>query len=363
MISEFFKNFKLNDYANNEPKVNSYEKIIDCSLGTNPFINSKDLQKKISSIFYDINSYPSYFEYDLLKNELCKLWYKKTSTILEPFNISFSTGTRSILKILNSFFLDKNSLVLGYSPQFSRYVSEVELRRSCYINYKLSPKNNYKFIVDDFIKYIDKKYDLIYIDNPNNPTGQIIKINDIEKIVSIAKKYNSYVIIDEAYGDYMDDSNSAISLINNYDNIIILRSATKFYGLANLGIGYIITNKEIIQLFDKANIMFPVSDLACKAFTWIIQNSNLIDYTKKSVQDNKEKLINFLNDKDFLYTDVHTPILTIYSNKYSHLANKLLEYNVISESCEGFNNLNSMYTRIRIPKETDSLIEILKNII
>ena len=365
MISKFFKNFQLNDYANNEINTTSNKngKIIDCSLGTNAFIDSKDLREKLSSIIYDINSYPSYSEYNSLKNTLCDFWYKKTFVTLNLNNISFSTGTRSILKIINSFFLDKNCLVLGYSPQFSRYVSEVKLKEANYIDYKLSFENNYKFIVNDFIKYIDRQYDLIYIDNPNNPTGQIISIEDIELIANLAKKYNTYVVIDEAYGDYMDDSNSAISLANKYTNIIILRSATKFYGLANLGIGYIVANEEIIELFDKANIMFPISDFACKAFAYSIQNDNLISHTKQLVQENKKKLISSLDSKNFLYTDFRTPIFTIYSTKYDHLANKLIEYNVISESCEGFDNLNSKYTRIRIPKEIDSLIMVLKKVL
>ena len=363
MISKFFLNYKLNDYANNKIIINNNEKVIDCSLGTNPYIDENKLHKKISSIPFNVNSYPSYDEYDILKKELCNLWDKAISAKLTYDNISFSTGTRSILKILNSFFLDKNSIVLGYSPEFSRYVSEVELQESKYIDYKLSQKNNYKFILDDFIKYIDKKYDLIYIDNPNNPTGQIIDIKDIEKIISIAQKYHTYVIIDEAYGDYMDDSNSAISLINKYDNVIILRSATKFYGLANLGIGYLVANEEIIKLFDKANIMFPISDFTCKSFIWAIKNFNFFKYTKNLVQKNKEKLINSLNPNNYLYTNTSTPIMTIKSNKYEHISNKLLEYNIITESCDGFQNLNSQFTRIRIPKEIDSLIEKLKIII
>ena len=136
---------------------------------------------------------------------------------------------------------------------------------------------------------IDSKYSVISIENPNNPTGQIIDINDIEKIVRKAKQYGIFVIIDEAYGDYMSLNNSAIKLVGKYNNIIVLKSASKFYGLPNHRIGYLFAEKELIKIYDEIALPFAFSDLSASIFIKIIKNYRKFEDTKvKTMEVNKK---------------------------------------------------------------------------
>lgn len=215
----------------------------------------------------------------------------------------------------------------------------------------------------DFIRKINNKYDIIEIENPNNPTGQIIDIADIEKIIIEAKQYNIIVIVDEAYGDYMDKNNSSIKLVNKYNNVIVLRSASKFYGLPNHRIGYVFADKNIIKVYNEISIPFPFSDLSASIFIKILQNNNKLEYTKAKIIEAKEKMCSAIAKDNYLYTNMETPIFTIKTNKYDDLTQKLKEEGIISEDCSYFINLNNTYSRIRINKNYDKVIKIMSRIL
>lgn len=363
MINEFYKNFRVRDYMNEDVlKSVSSKNIIDCSLGTNPFIDEKIIEKYIKECSSEINKYP-YLQYELLKEELLNFWKKIISEKIDKNNIAFGSGTMGILRNLSEFLIREGTKVLGIAPQFPRFISEVELKKGIYEYYKLEKSNNYKFIVNDFLKQINFNYIIISIENPNNPTGQIININDIEKVVAEAKKYNSMVIVDEAYGDYMPVDNSAISLVEKYDNVMVLRSASKFYGLPNHRIGYMFADKEIIKIYNEISIPFQFSDLSASIFIQILKNYEKLEYTKLKTVEINEKIYNSIKEENYIYTSTRTPIFTVKSNKYENLTKKLIEKGILAEGCGYFMNLDDTYARIRINKDYEKIIEVLSEIL
>ena len=168
--------------------------------------------------------------------------------------------------------------------------TKIKLKKGIYEYYSLEEKNNYKFIATDFIEKIDSTYSLISIENPNNPTGQIIDINDIEKAVRKAKQYNIMVIVDEAYGDYMPLDNSAIKLVGKYNNIMVLRSASKFYGLPNHRVGYMFADKELVKIYNEIAIPFPFSDLSASVFIKVLKDYNKLEFTKQKKMEVNQKI-------------------------------------------------------------------------
>ena len=262
MIDNFYKDFKVRDYLDNEDlKEQLSDNFIDCSLGTNDFINGDIIKKYIGKSDYELNKYPI-IEYELLKEEIVNYWNKYSEYNLTIDNISFGTGVMGILRNLSEFLINEKTTVFGCAPQFPRFISEVELKKGKYDYYSLDINNNFKFNIDDFLNKMSKNHDVIHIENPNNPTGQIIDIKDLELIVKKAKKYNNIVIIDEAYGDYMDNYNSAITLIGRYDNLIVTRSASKFYGLPNHRVGYLFASKELIKIYNE--ITLQIGRASCR---------------------------------------------------------------------------------------------------
>lgn len=363
MIDEHYKNFKVRDYMNEE-SLSSYlaTNIVDCSLGTNPFIEESMIKQYISEANSEINRYPS-LEYELLKEELLKFWKKHLYNDINKNNIAFGAGAMGILRNICEFLIQEGTKVLGIAPQFPRFISEVELKKGIYEYYSLEMKNNYKFIAKDFIKKNNSNYSLISIENPNNPTGQIIDVNDIEKIVIKAKQYNIIVIIDEAYGDYMSSDNSAIKLVGKYDNIIVIRSASKFYGLPNHRIGYMFSNKELVKIYNEIAIPFSFSDLSASIFIKVLKDYDKLEFTKQKIKEVNQKIFDSINLDNYLYTNIETPIFTIRTNKYDNLTKQLMKENIIVENCSYFTNLDNTYARIRITKNYEKLIKILSRIL
>ena len=363
MIEEYYRNFKVRDYMDDVVlREQSLDDIIDCSLGTNDFIDCNKIKKYIIKSNYELNKYPI-LEYDLLKKELIHYWNKQVGISLNEKNIAFGAGIMGILRNISEFLINEKKVILGCAPQFPRFISEVELKRGKYEYYAISEKNNFKFDVNELLKMISKKYDVIHIENPNNPTGQIIDISDIEKVIEKAKKYNIIVIVDEAYGEYMVSNNSAIKLVEKYDNLIVLRSASKFYGLPNHRVGYLFSNERIVKIYNEVTIPFPFSDLSANVFRNILENYKEMDFTREKVVEIKRKMLNTLKEENYLYTDIETPIFTVKSNKYENLSNELRKKGIIAENCLTFLNLDSTYVRLRIPRDWKRLLSILVDVL
>lgn len=359
MIDKFYKSFKIRDYMDdNVLKNQSSCDLLDCSLGTNAFIDNNFINEFILKSNYEINKYPI-IEYELLKQELLKYWNNYSQYKLTINNISFGSGVMGLLRNISEFLINEHVQILGCAPQFPRFVSEVELKKGLYDYYSLDKNNNFKFDINAFLSKTSNKYDLIHIENPNNPTGQIIKFEYIEEIVKKAKDYNSIVIVDEAYGDYMSANNSAITLVGKYNNLVVLRSASKFFGLPNHRIGYLFASEEFIKIYDKISIPFPFSDLSANVFRNILKNSNKLDYTKQLVIDINKKIYENLNNSSYLYTNLETPIFTVKSNKYENLSAELEKHGLLTENCRTYLNLNNKYARIRISKDCERLLDIL----
>lgn len=361
MIKDFYKKFRIKDYMDNELKEKKID-YIDCSLGTNPFIEKRRVIEYIKKADFTPNEYVSN-EYLLLKEALLDMYKTYVVDSVNKDNISFGSGTMGIIRNLSEFIIEKDSNVLGVSPQFTRFISEVELKQGKYDSYYLKEENNYKFVVDEFIYKMTPNIDLIYIDNPNNPTGQIIGIADIEKIVKKAEENGTIVLIDEAYGDYMDIKNSAITLTEKYDNVITIRSASKFYGLPNHRIGYLFASKEIIRIYNEISIPFPFSDLSASIFVNALKDYENISKTKEQVKEAKEYILKSIGSEKYLQTDNSTPIFTMKTDLDIDLTNKLIELGIITESGKNFVNLDERYSRMRINKEYRKIVERLKRIL
>ena len=363
MIDQFYENFKVRDYMDDKTLKEIFsENILDCSLGTNDFINNEFIKSYIEKSNYEINKYPS-IEYDLLKDELIKYWQNNSNVFLKRENISFGGGVMGIIRNISEFLINEKTNILDCAPQFPRFISEIELKRANYNYYDMSNEENFKFNVNSLLNMISPKCDLIHIDNPNNPTGQIIKIDDIKRIIKEAQRYNIFVVIDEAYGDYMTDNNSAIKLVTEFDNVAVIRSASKFYGLPNHRVGCLFASEKFIKIYNKITIPFQFSDLSANVFRNIIKDYRKLQYIKEEIKEIKKGILDELKPDNYLYTNIETPIFTIKTNKYENLSAELRRNGIIVENCCTFLNLDNRYARIRIPREWKKLLEVLVNIV
>lgn len=360
-IKEHISNYKIKDYIEDE-EMNLYKKgYIDCTVGVNSFIDTTKYNKILKSSKIK-NTYTD-MEYTDLNYVLQDYW--KEIINLNFNNISFGQGTIGCIRGIFDTILNKGSKVLGIAPGFPRIVSEVELHQGIFEYCNLDKENNYIFNSDFVIQKINMSndYEILYIDNPNNPTGQIIPINEIEIIVSKCQESNIFVIIDEAYGDYMSNNNSAIKLVNKYNDIAVCKSASKAYGLADNRVGYIVSNEQFIKAYKIMALPFPFSELSEILFIHALKESNFLNesleqikLSKKYVLEEVEKLKNI----SILCTSVETPIFTMRIENCRNLKKEFINNKILVESCKEFEGLDESFVRIRISKEYKEVMDVIK---
>ncbi|WP_246208913.1 histidinol-phosphate transaminase [Enterobacteriaceae endosymbiont of Donacia cincticornis] len=141
-----------------------------------------------------------------------------------------------------------------------------------------------------------KNIKIIYFCNPNNPTGNILNKNNIIELLKLTKN-KIMIVIDEAYIEFCIDQ-TMISLINKYENLIILRTLSKAFGLAGLRCGFILANQYIINILLKVIAPYPISipvlDIAIQALN--IKNLIIMNNNVKTIINNKKWLIDKLSN-------------------------------------------------------------------
>ncbi len=295
----------------------------------------KEFIEKLQKSIKNINEYPS-GDYNKLKRRLADYCNVKKENIL------VTNGSDEAIDLVTRAF---GKSVLIPIPTFSQYELAAKRQKS-QILYKNCIKNN-KYVLN-YKKRDLKKPSLVWVCNPNNPTGTLINKN---KIIEVIKNSIGIVAIDECYYEFSNQT--IIGKINEYSNLIIVRSLSKGFGIAGLRIGYIISNKKIISKLEKIRQIFNVNLLAEKAGLLIF---NYIDYYKKRItelKNIKKDFIKFLNKNDIKVFDSYTNFILIDFKKLSfakYIYDELKKRQIYTFLAwdEEFSGLNGPYLRVTI---------------
>lgn len=355
-IKYYLKELQVETY---EKDVYPEGKVLDCALGKNNFGISDRVPEFVkhydASRFWDSPD----ISYSDLKRELCLFWSEYAE--LNADLIKVANGSRFIQERFNKIFITEGTKILGYAPQYTGYIMVAAVAGGIYKPIALNRKRNFKFDIDTFIPAITSEYAIVFVDNPNNPTGQVIDISDIEEIVKEAKRKGCAVMVDEAYGDYIDEGYSAIGLVNRYDNLVVTRTFSKGYGMGKTKVGYGVMSSKLAEYYDKVSIGIPgsVSDLGAKLARELLLDQDFVLNCRKRVKAGKDKLLEGLNQKGYLIaeTDQSCPIFTIgHKDPNVDLRQDLLSQGVLSVSGSHFRNLGKNYVRINLPERPSELL-------
>lgn len=341
---------------------------IDCSEGCNPYGFPPECAEVLKS--FDPTRMGPYPHSDALYDAIREFW--KDQIDVERSNILLTDGSISALYIINNIFDTHNSIVLGISPQFTDYYMHAEMIGIQYAPYQLKKEFNYKFDSYEFLSlhYItdtyahastkSKSYNFIYIDNPNNPTGQSISLYDIEKIVKGALKKDITVIIDEAYGDFMPKKDSAVQLFAKYPNLAVVRTLSKGYGLAGLRIGYIIAHKDLIGYMTKMVNPYMVGELAREVGAEALRHGEFIEKCKADFAEMKAAIRKVLESGKTAgrlhmaeTLDTNSLLLLYHDDKKINLYDEFLRRKVLTIDGYDFRGLDSTSVRIRLPRKEE----------
>ena len=211
--------------------------------------------------------------------------------------------------------------------------------------------------LDSFISQIPMN-GCIFVCNPNNPTGTILSKKQLTKIISSAKRKSCLVFVDECFIELVPQSNqSVLTLVKKYDNLFVLRSLTKSFGLAGIRIGYAGASKQIIDILQKIKIPWSVNALAQEAGVIAIKNRSHITKSKSIIKKESSFLKNKIADiQGFECHDTSTNFILIKTKQDStKLQKKLLKHKILIRDCKSFRGLNNHYIRIAIKSHKDNL--------
>lgn len=201
---------------------------------------------------------------------------------LGPDQFVIGNGSNEIIELLARGFLNEGDRVISSETSFLVYPL---IAQSCGASYVSVPMKDFKYDLKGILNQIDERTKLIFIANPNNPTGTYVRADEVEDFLSKVPK-DVIVCFDEAYIDFVEAKDFPYLLFHvkaNKPNVILLRTFSKSYGLAGLRIGYGIASQEMIQYLQKVRQPFNVNRLAQIGATAALDDQRFLWRTKRLV--------------------------------------------------------------------------------
>lgn len=257
--------------------------------------------------------------------------------------IIVGNGSDEVLKLIGEAYLEPSDEVIIADPTFSEYSFVSNLMGATIKAVKL---NDYRHDLDAMRLAVTNKTKIVFICNPNNPTGTIVSEEElIEFLDSVSQEI--MIVIDEAYFEYVTDEQypDTINLLDKYPNIIITRTFSKVHGLAALRIGYGIASQEIISNLNRVKEPFNVNSLAQVAAFASLEDQQHLTETLALNQEGLEYLYSEFDQLGLEYVATETNfILVNVKEEASLLAQKLLKKGIIIRSAHPFGLTN--YIRV-----------------
>lgn len=315
-----------------------------------------------------IKKYPEFYTGEL-REKIARL-----HGITDPNCVLFSAGLDQMIGIIAHTFLELNDRFMVNSPSFYLFEEYSKRMGAIAIHLKLKEEDGYTWKPETFDEYreILKKLNpkLIWIANPNNPTGAPCQKDLIKFIVDEAANYFAFVVVDEAYGEYTDPDggvNSASRLLKEYNNFIVLRTFSKAYGLASLRIAYAITgNPDIISAIRIHSNYFPITQFSFDLASVALDHIDYLKTARDLTQKRRDSFIKELDRiKDVSYVETRANIMMVKHEKLSgaglidHLEKHGILVAIISDE-----EAVSPYVRLTLGSEEENnyFAEVLRKI-
>lgn len=248
--------------------------VIKLASNENPLGCSENVKSIVREMAERLCLYPDASNYELKKTLANNLG-------VDTNNIFCSTGSDLLIRYLCSIYVEPGDETIMGSITFQRYDDGTKLMGG--VSVKI-PMKNHGMDIEAMVNAITDRTRIIWFCTPNNPTGAIVKKEELFK--ALDKVPNDVIIVmDEAYYEYVTDEDypQTIPLINKYKNMVILRTFSKAYGLAGLRLGYGIANEEIAKYLNAVIGPFDSNSVAQAAAVEAIKDK---DFLKRVIDEN-----------------------------------------------------------------------------
>jgi histidinol-phosphate aminotransferase len=284
---------------------------------------SPRVQSAIGKAVAEIQDYP-----DPVARKLKAALAQKNGVSNE--NIIIAGGSESIIAILCRTFFRDNEEAITADATFVGFFVQANVQNITLKKIPVIP--DFRFDVDAMAEAVTDQTKMIYIANPNNPTGTYITRMEFEKLMD-AVPGDVIVVMDEAYYEYAQDVDDYPHAAE-YDckNVLSLRTFSKAYGLAGMRVGYAIGQEKLIQSMSKTKLTFEPTALGQAAALAALEDEGFLEKSRQVVEEGKERLYQFFDERDVQYVQsVSNSVLMICESteKAKRITQTMLEKGVI----------------------------------
>ena len=274
-------------------------------------------------------------------------------------------GSDEIIQMICQLYLKPSDEVIVPQYSFLMYRIYAQIVGAKVV---FSKEENFKVSINEIIKKVTKKTKLVFIANPNNPTGTYLSRAEL---IDLRMKLNKNIllVLDDAYFEYMKnkDYKSGLDLFKNKDNVVVIRTFSKIYGLASLRVGWGHGPKKIISAMNLIRPPFNVNQVAQMAAIEALKDRNFINQSVKHNITEANKVRNVLEKLKIFSNEVTANFLLLNFDKCkfsaNYVFNKLQSKGIILRSTEdGYNIKNKLRLTIGSKKENMRFITTIKTI-
>jgi len=357
MTSLNFRKIKIEAYKPGGSILKKKRNIIKLSANESALGMSPKVLKILKGKNYKISKYPDSKAINLRK--FIALKFK-----CEFSKIICGSGSDEVIQMICQLFLKQGDEVIV--PQYSFLMYRIY---ATIVGAKVifSKEKEFKVSVEDIIKKVNKKTKIVFVANPNNPTGTYL---EKQELINLRKKLNKKIllVVDDAYDEYMKDKkySSGLKIFKNKKNVFILRTFSKIYGLASLRVGWGYGDRKII---DALNIIKPPFNVNKIAQLCAVESLKDTKFIKKSVKHNlfwSNKIKNSLERFNIFCNKVSANFLLLNFNKCKLTANnvekKLLNKGLILRETKTYGIKNCLRLTIGNNLENQFFLQSIEKI-
>jgi threonine-phosphate decarboxylase len=339
------------------------DQLIDFSISTNPLgVPEKALQGIRKSLDL-VKHYPDP-SHEWLLEALSK------SAGVRPDNVIVGNGSTELIYLFAEAFLESGYETVIPVPTFNEYKAATERFGGNIVFVNCDSAKNFKLDFKELKNALSEKTRIVYLCNPNSPTGRLHKKEDVLRFVGSAAEKDVLVFVDEDYIDFVDDRKrySMAKYAGDYDNMFILRSLTKFFGLAGVRIGFGVASPRMIEILKRAKMPWSVNSLAMFGAVEAIKDDDFIKKSRLLLSRSKKKMLEMLqtipwlkvypSETNFLLIEIVEGDLTS-----TQLREELAKKGFLIRDCKDFDGLNNRFFRVTVrkPEENTKLIDAIKS--
>ncbi|KPP97594.1 histidinol-phosphate transaminase [Marinobacter sp. HL-58] len=277
---------------------------------------------------------------------------------IRPSQITLGNGSNDVLEVITRCFADQASEVVFSQYAFAVYPLVTQAIGATGVSV---PARDYGHDLDAMAAAVTGRTRLVFVANPNNPTGTVHGAEAIERfLASIPEQV--LVVLDEAYCEYLqgDGYVDGISLLERFPNLIVTRTFSKAWGLASLRVGYSISSPEIANVLNRVRQPFNVDSLALAAATAVLGDESYLQRSREVNARGMAQLESAFKELGLDYIPSAGNFIAVDVGEQAGQINQLLlEQGVIVRPVAGYGMPRHLRVSIGLPEENDRFIESL----